>query len=116
MEKYYGAVRNRNRNDELTHWKYIKKKKVNGKMRYYYKDDLGKTDYLTEDQEELTNYKNHKSEFKNGEVVTYSKQLTTPKEKSKAVEKIMKQKENERNKFSKKTVDRGRRFIESLFD
>lgn len=32
--------------DELYHWKYIKKKKVNGKWRYYYdkeqlKDDLG---------------------------------------------------------------------------
>ena len=32
MEKYY-AVTTSNSNDELKHWKYIKKKKVNGKWK-----------------------------------------------------------------------------------
>ena len=47
MEKYYGAVRNRNRNDELTHWKYVYKEKKNGKWRYY-KDDMDKDDNQSE--------------------------------------------------------------------
>lgn len=39
--EYYAVTKNDS--DELTHWKYVKKKKVNGKWRYYYdvKDALG---------------------------------------------------------------------------
>lgn len=113
--RYYGVTFTREK-EELRHWKYIKKKKINGKWRYYYKNDLGKTDYLTEEQEELTNYKDRKSEFRNGKVVTYGRRLNTPKEKNKAVGKIMKQKSKEKINFSKDIIDRGRNYIESLFD
>ena len=34
----YKAVPKRNPDTELTHWKYIKREKVNGKWRYYYDD------------------------------------------------------------------------------
>ena len=48
--------------DEMYHWKYIKKKKVNGKWRYYYnkgqlKDDLG--------FDELKTYNKAKSTYEN---------------------------------------------------
>lgn len=42
----YKAVVVRRSDDELMHWKYIKKKKVNGEWRYYY------------DKSELTKYDN----------------------------------------------------------
>ena len=35
MSDYY-AIHKTKKNDELTHWKYIKKAKINGKWRYYY--------------------------------------------------------------------------------
>ena len=45
QEQYYAVVRTGS-NDELQHWKYIKKKKVNGKWRYYYdKSQLDKFKY-----------------------------------------------------------------------
>lgn len=41
----YYAVTRTNSDDELKHWKYIKKKKINGKWRYYYdKSELDKYD------------------------------------------------------------------------
>lgn len=39
----YYAIHRSNPDDELTHWKYIKKKKINGKWRYFYdKSELDK--------------------------------------------------------------------------
>lgn len=35
----YKAVYEANPSTELTHWKYTKREKVNGKWRYYYDDD-----------------------------------------------------------------------------
>lgn len=41
----YYAIHRSKPNDELKHWKYIKKKKVNGKWRYYYDEsELDKFD------------------------------------------------------------------------
>lgn len=42
-EKYYIARSRDNNQNSLKHWKYVKKKRVNGKWRYYYdiKDALG---------------------------------------------------------------------------
>lgn len=60
MEQYYAVVRTGS-NDELKHWKYIKKKKVNGKWRYFY------------DQGEVDKYKNQQKQqytTKDGTFVT----------------------------------------------
>ena len=40
----YKAVNLRSDPDELRHWKYIKREKINGKWRYYY--DIGKNERL----------------------------------------------------------------------
>ena len=46
MTKLYYIGKDLNAND-LTHWKYIKREKVNGKWRYYYKDDAtGRDTYV----------------------------------------------------------------------
>lgn len=46
MAKLYYVGKDMNAND-LTHWKYIKREKVNGKWRYYYKDDAtGRDTYI----------------------------------------------------------------------
>jgi hypothetical protein len=46
MAKLYYVGKDMNAND-LTHWKYIKREKVNGKWRYYYKDDkTGRDTYV----------------------------------------------------------------------
>ena len=46
MAKLYYIGKDLNAND-LTHWKYIKREKVNGKWRYYYKDDAtGRDTYV----------------------------------------------------------------------
>lgn len=43
MSKTYVAVqRSGQKQNELTHWKYIRKEKKNGKWRYYYKDAADK--------------------------------------------------------------------------
>ena len=36
MNHYYAIVRSKKKNDELQHWKYVKKYKKNGKWRYVY--------------------------------------------------------------------------------
>lgn len=48
-EKYYAVVRSGS-NDDLTHWKYIKKYKKNGKMRYVY--NVGSTGSTINGQKE----------------------------------------------------------------
>lgn len=49
QEQYYAVVRTGSQ-DELQHWKYIKKKKVNGKWLYFY------------DQGEVDKYKNNQTQ------------------------------------------------------
>ena len=36
MDHYYAVIRSKKKNDELQHWKYVKKYKKNGKWRYVY--------------------------------------------------------------------------------
>lgn len=55
----YYAVHRGNTNDEIMHWKYIKKIKKNGKWRYYY------------DTSELDKYKNNEVETKEKGNKTY---------------------------------------------
>ena len=43
MEKHY-AIKRTGSNNELTHWKYIKKVKKNGKWKYYYDKESLKND------------------------------------------------------------------------
>lgn len=60
MEHYY-AIHRTGQGDELQHWKYIKKKKINGKWRYFY------------DQGEVDKYKNQQKQqytTKDGTFVT----------------------------------------------
>ena len=44
MNKTYAAIQRSGQKNELTHWKYIKKVKKNGKWRYYYDKDSLKRD------------------------------------------------------------------------
>lgn len=61
----YKAIIKSNSTSELTHWKYIKKKKVNGKWRYYYdvKDALG-YDERANAANAIRNYNNAKDREK----------------------------------------------------
>lgn len=67
--------------DELYHWKYIKKKKVNGKWRYYYdiKDALGytKRDKLDKAINEYTKADKEASELEKKDRKKYGKNSLT---------------------------------------
>ena len=43
--------------DELYHWKYVKREKVNGKWKYYYKDDNGKSKNAVNSISDITGMK-----------------------------------------------------------
>ena len=50
----YRAVTKENPQKDLTHWKYLKREKLtNGKYRYYYEDENGKTSKLDRKADEL---------------------------------------------------------------
>lgn len=68
MKRYYGTViaKRTRPNDELKHWKYIKKTKVNGKWRYTYdkeklKDDI---DMGLEERKQLMDAKDNADFYK----------------------------------------------------
>lgn len=43
MGQYYAVVKRTKPNDELKHWKYVRREKKNGKWVYYYDDDKFKS-------------------------------------------------------------------------
>lgn len=57
MSDYVAIIKRTGSSDELQHWKYISKKKVNGKWRYYYDVDKLKDDLGYDEREEA--YKQH---------------------------------------------------------
>ena len=96
QEQYYAIIRTGSQ-DELQHWKYIKKKKVNGKWRYFYdKSELEK--FLKGSQE--TSRKKGKHGNETVTITTYSKGLFTKESK------ITGEAKNGRKKTTTKFIDK----------
>lgn len=124
---------------ELKHWKYIYKKKVNGKWRYYYKDDLKKDDedsidpddydFITKDGKSYYRKKGTKGKFvtsngdtyerkKSNELFDRSVKTTRAANLSSRTTHTVeyKGKISQTLDKAKKEIDKGRRWFESLFD
>lgn len=96
MEQYYAVVKTGSE-DELRHWKYIKKKKVNGKWKYFY--DKSELDKFKKGSQETTRKKG-KYGNETVTITTYRKGLFTKESKT------TREAKNGRKKTTTKFIDK----------
>lgn len=100
---YYAVCRSKP-NDELTHWKYIKKKKINGKWRYFY-NQAELDEYNKKSETGDISLKDRVKNIANGLVAKGEKFVYNKLFKNKIVK-----------KSNNDLVDKGRTFVNNLFN